>query len=272
MNEIRKIFDTFQSISVSIAFQHNVDKDACWNEHKTNTHYTLWIVTSGTILVEINGNAFRASTHDVILFYPEESYRAYTDGETCSFIFLFFQLGTANMIDVFQGKNASGLYTSKALNKQACLFQKNYRKRKKAAENSMLSSLCDLIQLLSTMFTTADFTPFERNKQVGVSQEIVKSLLYINEHCTEDISIKALAKQIGMSEKYFISKFNLNAGISPKQYQIECRMRLAATMLLNSQDTVAQISQAVGYPDQYSFSKAFRKYFGESPNTFRKSV
>lgn len=272
MNEIRKIFDIFQSISLTITFQHHVDKDANWNEHKTNTHYTLWLVTSGNVIVKMNGNTFQASTHDVILFCPGDSYNAYTDGETCSFIFLFFQMGTANMVDVFQDKNASGLYANKILNKQAKVFQMNFMKRKKTAGNSMLSSLCDFIQLLNIMFTAADFTPFEKNKQVSASQEIVKSLIYINEHCTEDISVKVLAKHTGMSEKYFISKFNYNAGISPKQYQIECRMKLAANMLLNSHDTVAQISQNVGYPDQYSFSKAFRKYFGESPNAFRKGL
>ena len=272
MNEIRKIFDIFQSISLTITFQHNVDKDANWNEHKTNTHYTLWLITSGNVIVKMNGNTFQASTHDVILFYPGESYNAYTDGETCSFIFLFFQMGTANVADVLQGKSASGLYANKVLNKQAKLFQRNFMKRKKTVGNSMLSSLCDFIQLLNTMFTAADFTPFGTKEQAEVSHEIVKSLIYINEHCTEDISIKNLAKHTGMSEKYFISKFNYNAGISPKQYQIECRMKLAANMLLNSQDTIAQISQDVGYPDQYSFSKAFRKYFGESPNAFRKGV
>lgn len=272
MNKIRKIFDIFQNISLTITFQHNVDKNADWHEHKTNTHYTLWLVTSGNIVIEMNGNTLKAAAHDVILFYPGESYNAHTDSENCSFIFLFFQMGTANMIDVFQNRNASGLYSGKALNRQAKSFQNNYMKRKRTADNSILSSLSDFIQLLNTMFTAADFTPFKISKQTNISQEIIKTLIYINEHCTENISMKDLAKHTGMSEKYFISKFNYNAGISPKQYQIECRMQLAANMLINSPDTVAQISQHVGYPDQYSFSKAFHKYFGESPSAFRKRV
>ena len=110
MNEIKKIFDIFQNISLSIIFQHNVDKDASWNEHKTNKDYTLWLVTNGNIIVEMNGNTIKASTHDVILFYPGDSYSAYTDCETCSFIFLFFKMGTGNMIDIFHSRNASGLY------------------------------------------------------------------------------------------------------------------------------------------------------------------
>lgn len=272
MKNIKQIFDIFQNISLTITFQHNVDKNADWHEHKTNTHYTLWLVTNGNIIVETNDTTMKANVHDVILFYPGESYRAYTDSEKCSFIFLFFELGTTNMIDVFESRNASGLYSGNALNKQATTFQKNYTKRKRMADNSILSSLSDFIQLLNTMFTAADFTPFKIKKQTTHSHEIINTLLYINEHCTENISMKDLALHTGMSEKYFISKFNYNAGISPKQYQIKCRMQLAANMLINSSCTIAQISEYIGYPDQYSFSKAFHKYFGESPSSFRKRV
>ena len=272
MNEIKKIFDIFQNISLTIIFQHNVDKDASWNEHKTNKDYTLWLVTSGNIIVETDDNAIKASTHDVILFYPGDTYSAHTDCEKCSFIFLFFKMGTGNMIDIFHSRNASGLYYNKELNKQAKIFQKNYFKRKRTGENYMLSSLCDFMQLLSTMFTTADFTPLENKKKVNVSQELVRTLIYIHEHCTENLSVKELARNTGMSEKYFISKFNHDIGISPKRYQIECRMKLAASLLITSHDSIAQISQSVGYPDQYSFSKAFSKYYGESPSAFRSSL
>lgn len=272
MKTIKQLFDVFQNVSLTITFQHNVTKNADWHEHKTNTHYTLWLVTSGNIVVKTNDSTINANVHDVILFYPGESYHAHTDSENCSFIFLFFELGTTNMIDVFQNRNASGLYSGKMLNKQAASFQKNYTKRKRMADNSILSSLSDFMQLINTMFTAADFTPFKITKQINISQEITQTLIYINEHCTENISIKELAIHSGMSEKYFISKFNYNAGISPKQYQIKCRMQLAANMLINSSKTIAQISEYIGYPDQYSFSKAFRKYFGESPSSFRKRV
>lgn len=271
MSEIKASFELFHNISLTIDFMHTSDKTKEWNEHKTNTHYTLWLVTKGNVLVDINENTFAAHPYDVILFYPGESYHAYTDCETCQFIFIFFQLGMGNMIDGLYDKNASGLYTGVHLHKQSMIFQKNYLKRQKTAHKYMLSSLADLIQLLSFLFTEAVFSPFEKKKKTSDSQVIIDSLLYINDHYMEDIKIKDLAKKYGLSEKYFISMFHYNAAISPKQYQIECRMKKAATMLINSNCTIKEISYVVGYPDQYSFSKAFRKYFGESPDSFRKS-
>ncbi|MDD6691558.1 MAG: helix-turn-helix transcriptional regulator, partial [Lachnospiraceae bacterium] len=52
-------------------------------------------------------------------------------------------------------------------------------------------------------------------------------------------------------------------------FLIDYRMHCAANLLYNSAMNIQQISEAVGYEDQMTFSKAFKKKFGVSPSSSR---
>ena len=114
--------------------------------------------------------------------------------------------------------------------------------------------------------------PFKTNPPTGDSALIHRILEYMNAHYTEDITVKELAEMASMSEKNFIRYFHFNAGISPKRYLIEQRMKYATELLTDTENSITEIAQLVGYSDPYCFSKAFRKYYGESPSACRKSL
>ena len=48
------------------------------------------------------------------------------------------------------------------------------------------------------------------------------------------------------------------------------RMTLARNLLENSDMTIEEISEYVGYDSTRGFYSAFTKYFGENPGTIRK--
>lgn len=97
-------------------------------------------------------------------------------------------------------------------------------------------------------------------------------LSYMHAHYTEDILMRELAALVDMSEKYFIRYFHFHIGITPKQYLVELRMKHALELLADTRRSIADIAAELGYSDQYCFSKAFHKYYGEAPSAFRKHV
>jgi AraC-like DNA-binding protein len=48
-------------------------------------------------------------------------------------------------------------------------------------------------------------------------------------------------------------------------------MFLAGQMLKNTNLTVAQVSEHLGYSEQFYFSRCFKQSFGMSPREYRKS-
>ncbi|MBR2477011.1 MAG: AraC family transcriptional regulator [Clostridia bacterium] len=86
---------------------------------------------------------------------------------------------------------------------------------------------------------------------------------YMNEISVDDIS-----NRIGLERSYFSVMFKKQMGISPKQYIVDYRMRLAASLMANHGQNVGNAAYSVGYTDVFTFSKMFKKRFGVSPSEY----
>ena len=86
----------------------------------------------------------------------------------------------------------------------------------------------------------------------------------------QKFSIQELADDAHLERSYFSTLFKEQVGCSPQQYLIRCRMENAASMLLDQHMRPGEAARAVGYPDEFSFSRAFRKHYGISPSEYKK--
>lgn len=57
--------------------------------------------------------------------------------------------------------------------------------------------------------------------------------------------------------------------MSIQKFLIDFRMHKAASLIAGTTDSIKEISKSVGYEDQLSFSKAFKKKFEMSPKNYR---
>lgn len=84
-----------------------------------------------------------------------------------------------------------------------------------------------------------------------------------------DINIKEYAARKNISCSWFISEFKRYTQSSPKQYITNLRIQHAKDLLRNLALSVNEISNLVGYNDQFHFSRIFKKYEGISPSEYR---
>ena len=93
---------------------------------------------------------------------------------------------------------------------------------------------------------------------------------YIDRHYAEDLSIEQLARQFYLSPYHLSHIFRQKTGYSLKQYVLRRRLGEAQMRLVNAQDSVQTISEAVGFADASYFSRIFSKYVGLTPTEYRK--
>lgn len=86
----------------------------------------------------------------------------------------------------------------------------------------------------------------------------------------DGINVSDIADHIGISRAYLNYAFQKELGMSIQKFLIDFRMHKAASLLVSCSDTVKEISMSVGYEDQLTFSKAFKKKFGMSPKNYRE--
>jgi len=100
---------------------------------------------------------------------------------------------------------------------------------------------------------------------------MVDAMLLLNDtECR--MSIDEIASKFNLSRASFFAAFRRAAGCSPGQYRERKRLREAEQMLLQTDSTIAQIADAVGFDTPFYFSLRFKKSYGVSPALYRQKT
>lgn len=131
-----------------------------------------------------------------------------------------------------------------------------------ALDIALLTYLLDLIAVYHHQLQTGEYQYSQTTK---TSTQEVKD--YIDQHYTNPSTshIPSLADKFQISERTLAREFKNIYGTSIRHYIINLRMNHALKLLAENY-SVRETSEAVGYQDPYSFSRAFKKHFGFTPN------
>lgn len=99
-----------------------------------------------------------------------------------------------------------------------------------------------------------------------------EALSYIEQNFQNDISIEDIAANCKLNRTYFSTIFKESIGKSPQEFLMSYRMSKAAQLLRLTKLSIADIGNAVGYPDQLHFSRAFKKIYSISPRAWRNRI
>lgn len=118
------------------------------------------------------------------------------------------------------------------------------------------------------------FSQIARNAN-GISENSVNNRrIYaickeMNKISGENAKISDYAKIAGLSTGRFIHVFTKSIGVSPKRYIIDIKVTRARELLENTDLSICQISEILGYSDSNYFSRIFKKHTGHSPTFYR---
>ena len=83
-----------------------------------------------------------------------------------------------------------------------------------------------------------------------------------------DLSIELFCDEINMSSANLYRKIKAVTNLSPLEYVKSVRMQLAAKMLMETDLSITEVSDRVGFNSLIHFSSTFRKHFGFSPTKY----
>jgi AraC family transcriptional regulator len=95
---------------------------------------------------------------------------------------------------------------------------------------------------------------------------------YIEEHLTENISLRQLAAVAQLSHYHFARAFKQSFGIPPHHYHMALRMERAKAILEGPARTVTEVGVMLGFSETSSFTASFRRSVGVTPTNYRRSV
>ena len=86
------------------------------------------------------------------------------------------------------------------------------------------------------------------------------------------LSLPAIADQCSLSLRQIERLFHKYRDVTPSQYYLSLRLLYAKQLLLNTNNSVIDISIATGFETQSYFTACYRKHFGSSPRNHRSQV
>ena len=85
------------------------------------------------------------------------------------------------------------------------------------------------------------------------------------------ITVEDIAERLHLNRSHFSTTFKRVTGRSPREYLMSLRMKKAAELLCIKGLGVTVTAASVGYPDVFSFSRAFKNRYGVSPSEYIKA-
>ncbi len=110
----------------------------------------------------------------------------------------------------------------------------------------------------------------ERGKLSTVQTERVRELVMTR--LAKDVSIGELAQAAGFSRTQFVRLFKNSFGCTPYEYILDVRLREAESLVLNSEQPLAAIADAVGFSSQSHMTTAFVRASGVTPGALRRGT
>ena len=87
-----------------------------------------------------------------------------------------------------------------------------------------------------------------------------------------NLAVDDLVKEMGMGRTVFFKRMKGLTGQSPVEFIRETRLRRAAELLRTSEQSVTEVSHAVGIEDSRYFAKCFKHSYGMTPTEYRAQV
>ena len=112
----------------------------------------------------------------------------------------------------------------------------------------------------------ADLVKTERYR--AYSLPVTRAIRYISQHLYQPCRVKDIAVQVRLNAQYFSELFKKEVGISPAAYIRKQKMEEAANLLTQSEASVGEIAEILGYCNASYFIHEFKREYDITPKNF----
>jgi AraC family transcriptional regulator len=101
-------------------------------------------------------------------------------------------------------------------------------------------------------------------------QQMRRVMDFVQAHLDQELSLEALAQQIGLSPYHFARLFRQTTGESPHQFVLRQRIERAQRLLKERDVSLAHVAVESGFANQSHLTQAFKRHLGLTPRAYRQ--
>ena len=124
--------------------------------------------------------------------------------------------------------------------------------------------------LIHQLFNTLSL-PFASSKKEDIRETVNLAISYMETHYADShLSLAELTTHFSVSKSYFLRKFKAFTGVTPHQYLLSIRIRIAKQLLDTTSESIESIAEKCGFYSASHFIMYFHRTTGMTPLQFRQ--
>ena len=142
--------------------------------------------------------------------------------------------------------------------------------KERSREKDLIASLA-LKELLIRLTQTQARDMLEKTyKELAGSNRLAHVVDYIKRNIRENLQLEELASQACMSKAHFLRTFKNELGLTPMEYVVKERLKLAKYYLVRGGFQIQEVCLMSGFNNLTNFIRAFKKEFHHTPKVFQR--
>ena len=217
----------------------------------------------GSCTLTVDGKTMRMSAEEGFLLLPWQIHTINGADAEDMFIFTF----SGNCIPCFDYLEFSEL--SSPYHPKKAIVQKIF-------DDLILKECSNPFTLFSCVNDLIGDYLYQRNNSETVATKtkendlVPRTLSYMKEHFREELTLSAVAKNVGSNASYLSRILNENNGLGFLGYLNAFRFSHAETLLRNTDKTVMEIAAECGFGSVRSFNRIFVSRYHKTPTELRR--
>jgi AraC-like DNA-binding protein len=231
----------------------------------SHEEYMLGLVEAGTEGLTYLGKKVISPTGNLMMVNPEDIHTGYSAAKIPLVYRAIYP--TSDFVQgILETVGFRELPRFNSATVKNTLLAKQFLEMHKSLEqpNSLLTQQSLLLETIIAFFVQHTNTkPIKTNgkfehRAVKRSQEMIES------HLTQNITLQAIAQEVGLSHFYLTRIFKQAKGLSLHQYQTLRRLQLARAKIIGGQPPT-QVAIETGFYDQSHFIRQYKSIYGFTP-------
>ena len=116
------------------------------------------------------------------------------------------------------------------------------------------------------------FPGVRQKKQQAYIDTFFSVCTYLNDHCTEQLSLEATARMAGFSKSQFIRLFKEYSGTSYYEYVTRRRLMRADILLGEPEYSITEVAMQSGFNSLATVNRVFKEHHHCTPMEYRKQI
>jgi AraC-like DNA-binding protein len=212
--------------------------------------------------MEVNGELFPLAENYFMITFPEDIHRLIT-AKDCAFILQY-----CVFFDVPDDSSEFG-----------AMLRRNFRCGIKSSNGAVVFSEVErlwnsgnklLMAAAEHQLTAFILTTLGAGNIAITNPYVEKAQNYMRNHVGQKISLEKLSRHVGLEKSYFCRLFKQVSGETPMRFFMQQKIELSKELLAAGQRN-SDIASAIGFADEFHFSRCFKSITGISPRHYRHS-